>query len=99
VAARVPPAGATYLRVPVQRDEESLPGRQRLPGRGADNAGGPPTGGPPAWYQDVCTPDADGLFVEVIVTGTHPPLTAVQTFRRLKLLGSDLARWTTQPLR
>lgn len=60
--------------------------------------GVPPTGGPFGWYQDVCTADADGLFVEVIVAGTHPPLTAVKIFRRLKLLGPDPVRWTTQPL-
>ena len=61
--------------------------------------GVPPTGGPPGRYQDVCTPDAGGLFVEVAVTGSHPPLTAVQVFGRLKLLGPDPARWTTKPLR
>ena len=58
----------------------------------------PPTGGQPGPYQDVCTPDAGGLFVEVIVTGSHPPLTAVQVFGQLKLLGPDPARWTTKPL-
>jgi hypothetical protein len=60
--------------------------------------GVPPTGDPPVRYQDVCTPDAGGLFAEVAVTGSHPQLTAVQVFGRLKLLGPDPARWTTTPL-
>ena len=49
--------------------------------------------------QDACASDADGLLVRVSVAGCRPPLTAVQVFGRLKLLGPDPAHWTTQPLR
>jgi hypothetical protein len=55
--------------------------------------------GTPSPDQTVCASTADGLLVRVQVTGDQRPLTAVQVFGRLKLLGPDPAHWTTQPLR
>lgn len=49
--------------------------------------------------QEVCASDAAGLLVRASVAGPRPPLSAVQVFGRLKVLGPDPARWTTQPLR
>jgi hypothetical protein len=52
------------------------------------------------WPQyELCAPDADGLFV-VIYIGARPTISPVNLFaHHLRLLGSDPAHWTTQPIR
>jgi hypothetical protein len=46
----------------------------------------------------VCAPDADGLSV-IVSTGSHESPDAVSIFRRhIRLLGTNPANWTTEPL-
>jgi hypothetical protein len=53
-------------------------------------------GSPPALR--VCAPDADGVSV-IISTGSHESPDAVSIFRRhLRILGTNPANWTTDPL-
>jgi hypothetical protein len=40
-----------------------------------------------------------GLHVFISVDGGHPVITPVTLFRHMKLLGTDSARWTTDPIR
>jgi len=55
-----------------------------------------PNGAPPDLL--VCAPDADGLSVTVS-TGFHASPDAVSIFRRqLRILGTNPANWTTEPL-
>jgi hypothetical protein len=96
VVSRQPAVGSVSCPFTARSSQSKVINGYRVAVRTA--RGVPPTGGPPRPYQAVCTSDADGLFVEVSVTGSHPPLTAVQVFGRLKLLGPDPARWTTKPL-
>ena len=47
----------------------------------------------------VCAPDADGVAVTVATSGSHASPDAVSIFRRhLRILGTNPADWTTQPL-
>jgi hypothetical protein len=49
--------------------------------------------------QQVCTPNADGLFVFVSTYGSHSSPNAISIFRRhMRLLGTNPADWTTEPL-
>jgi hypothetical protein len=49
--------------------------------------------------QQVCAPDADGLMVFVSTYGRHASPNAISIFRRhLRLLGTNPAGWTTEPL-
>jgi hypothetical protein len=49
--------------------------------------------------QQVCAADADGLFVFVSTYGRHASPNAISIFRRhMRLLGTNPAGWTTQPL-
>jgi hypothetical protein len=49
--------------------------------------------------QQVCAADADGLFVFVSTYGSHASPDAVSIFRRhMRLLGTNPAGWTTEPL-
>jgi hypothetical protein len=49
--------------------------------------------------QQVCAPNADGLFVFVSTYGSHASPDAVSIFRRhMRLLGTNPADWTTEPL-
>jgi hypothetical protein len=54
--------------------------------------------GRPATYQ-VCAADAYGLNVFNSVDGDHPVIAPVTLFRHLKLLGTDAANWTADPIR
>jgi hypothetical protein len=52
-----------------------------------------------AAVQQVCAPNADGLFVFVSTYGSHASPGAVSIFRgHMRLLGTNPADWTTQPL-
>ena len=57
----------------------------------------PAADGRPATYQ-VCVPDAKGLFIFISVDGDKPLISPVTLFRHMKLLGTDPADWSTQPL-
>jgi hypothetical protein len=47
----------------------------------------------------VCAPDADGLSVIVSTSGSHASPDAVSIFRRhIRILGTNPAGWTTEPL-
>jgi hypothetical protein len=47
----------------------------------------------------VCAPDADGLAVIISTSGRHASPDAVSIFRRhIRILGTDPAHWTTEPL-
>jgi hypothetical protein len=49
--------------------------------------------------QQVCAADADGLFVFVSTYGRHASPDAINIFRRhMRLLGTNPADWTTEPL-
>jgi hypothetical protein len=49
--------------------------------------------------QLVCAPDIDGLTVMVSTSGSHASPDAVSIFRRhLRILGTNPADWTTEPL-
>jgi hypothetical protein len=49
--------------------------------------------------QQVCAANADGLFVFVSTYGRHASPNAISIFRRhLRLLGTNPASWTTEPL-
>jgi hypothetical protein len=57
----------------------------------SQNLGFPP-------QENACTADADGLWVDIGVTSSHPAITPVALFRRMRLLGSDPAGWVTEPV-
>jgi hypothetical protein len=47
----------------------------------------------------VCAPDADGLSVIIATSGSHASPDAVSIFRRhIRILGTNPANWTTEPL-
>jgi hypothetical protein len=49
--------------------------------------------------QQVCAPNADGLFVFVSTYGRHASPNAISIFRRhMRLLGTNPAGWTSKPL-
>jgi hypothetical protein len=54
--------------------------------------------GRPATNQ-VCVADADGLNVFISVDGGHPVISPVTLFRHMKLLGTDPASWSVDPIR
>jgi hypothetical protein len=56
----------------------------------------PPQRGDPLTSQ-VCVSNANGLFIIVSVSGSHPVIDPVTLFRHMKLLGTDPANWTTRP--
>ena len=47
--------------------------------------------------QQLCAPDADGLRVEVSITGKHPATNVIWIFSHLRLFGPDPANWPTKP--
>jgi hypothetical protein len=53
-------------------------------------------GDPPV--QQVCAARADGLAVFISTYGKNPKPSAISIFAHLRLLGTDPAHWTTQPL-
>ena len=54
-------------------------------------------GGLPPSYQ-LCAPDADGLSIFIAINATHPVQAPATIFRNLKLLGTNPANWSTQPI-
>ena len=47
----------------------------------------------------VCAPDADGVAVIISTSGSHASPDAVSIFRRhIRILGTNPANWTTEPL-
>lgn len=48
--------------------------------------------------QQLCAQDADGLYVVINMVSSRPALSATGTFQRMRLLGTDPARWTTKPI-
>ncbi len=56
-----------------------------------------PAGQEPA-EQSLCTTDADGLAVSIVIAGNNPPISVSQLFTRIRLLGPDPADWTTKPI-
>jgi hypothetical protein len=56
-----------------------------------------PIGGLP--HTELCGAHADGLWFDIEEFGAHPSLGAASLFRRhMRLLGTDPANWTTNPL-
>jgi hypothetical protein len=49
--------------------------------------------------QQICAADAGGLWVSVLIAGSHPAIDVTDVFAHLRLLGPDPAHWTTQPVR
>jgi hypothetical protein len=48
--------------------------------------------------QEVCTPHADGLWVDILEFGPHPSASVTSLFRHLRLLGTNPANWTKNPI-
>jgi hypothetical protein len=57
----------------------------------------PASGSEPA-EQDLCASDVDGLAVDIVTSGSHPPMDVTALFAHLRLLGPDPANWTTRPI-
>src|SRR6266487_1747108 len=56
-----------------------------------------PIGGVP--QQELCAAHADGLALSIIEFGPHPPIDVASLFRdHVRLLGTNLANWTSNPL-
>ena len=50
--------------------------------------------------QELCGAHADGLWFEIQVYGAHPSIDVVTLFRDyMRLLGTNPANWTTEPIR
>jgi hypothetical protein len=56
-----------------------------------------PAGQEPA-EQSLCTADADGLTVSIVISGNQPPISVSQLFTQIRLLGPNPAQWTTNPI-
>jgi hypothetical protein len=54
------------------------------------------TGGHPK--QEVCAVHADGLSVGILEFGRHPRIGVTSLFRQLRLLGTNPANWTKNPI-
>jgi len=48
--------------------------------------------------EELCAPDADGLTVDIFVSGSQPAIDVTQVFAHLRLLGPDIGHWTTEPV-
>jgi hypothetical protein len=48
--------------------------------------------------EELCAARADGLYISVVLSGNHPPVSVASIFGHLQLLGPDQARWTTRPI-
>jgi hypothetical protein len=57
-----------------------------------------PAGTGEAAEQDLCTSSADGLSVDIVMSGSKPPIDVTSLFAHLRLLGPDPAHWTTKPI-
>jgi len=49
-------------------------------------------------FHEVCAASADGLWVDVTLSGRHAAVDVATIFAHLKLLGPDPANWTTNPI-
>jgi hypothetical protein len=49
-------------------------------------------------FQELCAADADGLTIDIFVSGNQPAIDVTQVFAHLRLLGPDLAHWATMPV-
>jgi hypothetical protein len=56
-----------------------------------------PAGQEPA-EQSLCTADADGLAVSIVISGNQPPISVSQLFTQIRLLGPNPVHWTTTPI-
>ncbi len=48
--------------------------------------------------QEVCAVHADGLSVDILEFGRHPSIGVTSLFRQLRLLGTNPANWTKNPI-
>jgi hypothetical protein len=48
--------------------------------------------------QEVCAAHADGLWVDILEFGPHPRAGVTSLFRQLRLLGTNPANWTKNPI-
>jgi hypothetical protein len=48
--------------------------------------------------QEVCAVHADGLSVDILEFGPHPSASVTSLFRQLRLLGTNPANWTKNPI-
>ena len=48
--------------------------------------------------QEVCAAHADGLSVDILEFGPHPSANVTSLFRQLRLLGTNPANWTNNPI-
>jgi hypothetical protein len=48
--------------------------------------------------QEVCAAHADGLWVDILEFGRHPLMGVTSLFRHLRLLGTNPANWTKNPI-
>jgi len=49
--------------------------------------------------QELCGAHADGLWFDIQVFGAHPSIGVVSLFRdHMRLLGTNPASWTTEPI-
>jgi hypothetical protein len=48
--------------------------------------------------QQVCAAHADGLWVDIIEFGRHPAIGVASLFKHLRLLGTNPANWTSNPI-
>jgi hypothetical protein len=87
--ASLDPAGCYFT--PGESEQIALAGHQVTITR-------KPAGVEPA-EQDLCAANVNGLAVEILTAGNHPPIDVTALFARLRLLGPDPARWTTKPIR
>jgi hypothetical protein len=99
---RNPPAGDAPVTITIRKAgslNQCGPGGQAkvINGYRVSVSGGPAQGWNPA-SQYLCSANADGLYVQIAVIGSHPVATATQIFAHLKLYGPDPAKWTTRPI-
>jgi hypothetical protein len=48
--------------------------------------------------QEVCAAHADGLSVDIEEFGPHPSIGVASLFKHLRLLGTNPANWTSNPI-
>jgi hypothetical protein len=48
--------------------------------------------------QEVCAAHANGFWADIEEFGPHPTIGVVSLFRHLRLLGTNPANWTSNPI-
>lgn len=86
------PRGSCYFYPDGQSRRETINGYQVVVNHINAVRGNPP-------IQQICAADADGLMVFISTYGTNPAPDAIAIFTsHMRLLGTNPANWTTQPL-